>query len=168
MGGLARADKKQWDAFWRKWTHVIKMLPEAKHSALEASGQSVLQRLREEIQKSGVGGYQTVQSWQEYEVGSKNGYVAIRPDSEKVVRQQKGIPVTARKVTGYLHDGHQTRGGGSSTKAYDSGRVTYNEYNGKAIVPGKMFYSSTQLYAGNIARAAAEQVLVAMKEELSE
>jgi len=159
MSGLARAEKRNWDAFWNKWNSVIRQVPDAKKRALAAAGAAIKKEVDKQIAGQGVHDFGRVQSWQEVRVGSKGGFVAITPKAENIRVSASGSPTTARKVTGYLEKGHQTRSGRASDYADEHGMVTYNETTGAAIVPGRHFYAMARLQAGNIGRAAGEQIM---------
>ena len=56
------------------WDELLQEFPTMKRDLLEDLGKKLLSGVRGEIRGTG-----TVQSWQERYLGSKNGYVAVRP-----------------------------------------------------------------------------------------
>ncbi|MEG1683393.1 MAG: hypothetical protein RR295_06145 [Oscillospiraceae bacterium] len=166
MGGLARVDSRRWAAFWEQWEKSILSIPGAKRDALEAAGEAVKQRLDAEIATRHVGSHGRVQTWQASKVGSGGGYTAVSAIPGEVIRVSKsGKKTTAAQVTKYLEHGHPTRSGHASKYADAQGLVRYSASTGKAIVPGRQFYSWTRLYAGQIGREAAAAILEQIKKE---
>ena len=70
-------DSSDLDRLLASWEDLLKDYPDMKRELLEKLGRSLLEDVRSEI-----GGGGQVQGWQERYVGSRNGYVAVRPKAK--------------------------------------------------------------------------------------
>lgn len=153
-----------WDHFWDAWDHVIKRMPEAKHTALFEAGKAILLEVQQQIVRQGVhDSFGRVQRWQEMRLESGKGYVAISPDAEVVRVSKGGAPTTARTVTNALERGHGVRGPSGRGKRYQP-RI---RGNGR-YVAGRMFYSFAKMNSEQIAIHAAELGLTYWENALDE
>lgn len=139
---------------------ALKDFPERKMQVLGALGSRVEDEVRTQVVAQGVNDASGhVRSWQRYEVGSKGGYVAVRPVDE-VVNKKYGT--TARQVTRYLEKGHGLpKGHGPS--GLDDRRSGLNDRTGLGYVSGFYFYSWTHSRFGmdlkRHAKKAGEKLL---------
>lgn len=127
---------------------LIKTMPERKRALFEEMGRAVLSDVRGRI-----GGRGKVQRWQDRFVGSKLGYVAVRPVADAY--DEKGY--AAGYVTNAVENGHrQSR--------------RYVPALGKQLkaerVMGKGFYQGARAGAEQTARRAAENFARAVVREL--
>lgn len=125
------------------------VIQEARRTAFEQAAPRMKQALDERI-----GGTGKVQSWQDYFVGSKGGYAAVRPKAKTYAKDSKGK--TTKYAVGYV------------TNAIENGhrfpRTGKSQLSG--IVFGRYFYMNTQRYAEKIAQEAAEQAAETLRQHL--
>lgn len=167
MSGLARADLRDWDAFWRRWDKLIATLPKAKQKALQMAGMATLKEVQKQIDQRVTDPQGRVKRWQELKEGSGGGYVVVTADNGEVVQETKsGKKTTSRDVTRYLEKGHKARTPSGRSKRYQE-RLNEDEIiaseNAGFIVPGLQFYSWAKLHAGDLGRDAAEKTLQKLK-----
>lgn len=154
---------------------VLEKIPEAREKALEAAGERVKKELDRQIvaRLPGQDRHGHVRSWQETTMGSKGGYLRIKPTNKETVKE----PYNSRQVTGYLERGHKIapsrrgryRAVSRSEPAPKKGsHVVTNESNGNLVVKGFQFYSWTRSRAANEARKAAEIVLEELEDTLED
>lgn len=171
MSGLARADLRDWQAFWRRWDKLTEEWPDAKRTALFEAGKATLQEVLGQINRRVSDPRGRVKRWQSLEQSSGGGYVVITSDDDEVVQQNKnGEPTTSRDVTRYLERGHKARTpSGRSTRYSErlSNKVVASE-NAGFVVRGRLFYSWSKLRAGDLGRAAAEKALRQLKEAIEQ
>lgn len=149
-------DLSAWNDFWgsKYWQRVIKIIPEAKHAALFEAGKALMQEVNAQIDQRGVNDkYGRVRSWTTPEVGSGNGYVAVRPDDVTVTTE--GGTGSSKQITQYLEHGHGVRLPSGRAKRY------VPEFRGNgSYVRGYLFYSFSRSAAERIGIQAAEKCLV--------
>ena len=126
------------------WDKLLETFPDKKRALLESLGGQLLEDVRGHI-----GGTGTVQGWQERYVGSKNGYVAVRPKADTYKVTKGGKKYAVGHVTNAIENGHkhrrpsQVRRPGYRYKA----RIKY------AAVPGKHFYAQTRSQLDSLAQS---------------
>ena len=153
-----------WNDFWDAWDHVIKRMPEAKHTALFEAGKAILREVQQQIVRQGVNdSFGRVQSWQEMRLGSGKGYVAVSADGEVARVSNNGVQTTAKTITNALERGHAVRLPSGRDKRYKP-RI---RGNGR-YVSGRMFYSWARMNSEQIAIHAAELGLTYWENALDE
>lgn len=156
-------DTNGWDAFWEKWRDTVNAIPDMKEVLLERVGREVRDEVRRAIDASGLDDrrFGRVKQWQGPHMGSKLGYVAVRPES--VMVQSGGgnkALLNAGALTNYLTSGHRVRGPSGRAKRYRSRAE-------KARVGGFRFYKTAGNQAEKIAIQAAEEFLKSLVVELT-
>lgn len=132
------------DRILASWDKLLETFPDKKRTLLENLGSRLLGDVRGHI-----GGTGTVQGWQERYVGSKNGYVAVRPKADTYKVTKGGKKYAVGHVTNAIENGHkhrrpsQVRRPGYRYKA----RIKY------AAVPGKHFYAQTRSQLDSLAQS---------------
>lgn len=132
------------DRILASWDKLLETFPDKKRTLLENLGSRLLGDVRGHI-----GGTGTVQGWQERYVGSKNGYVAVRPKADTYKVTAGGKKYAVGHVTNAIENGHkhrrpsQVRRPGYRYKA----RIKY------AAVPGKHFYAQTRSQLDSLAQS---------------
>ena len=129
-----------------------------KGKLLEELGEEMLARVRGAIPGTG-----TVRSWQERYIGSKNGYVAVRPKAKTYKTTPGGKQYAVGYVTNAIEGGHKHR------RPSQTPREGY-KYRGRvrvAAVPGLHFYASvrSQLHGLGEERLSALAAQVAARLE---
>lgn len=155
-------DSTEWTEFWENWDRTVKKLPAMKAEMLQAIGGELQKEVRAAVLRTGVNdAHGRVRSWQNPHVGSRLGYVAVRPDSVEVRSGGGGrIPVNAGALTNYLNSGHRVRNPSGRARRYvPRARMTR--------VPGAGFYQAAGSTVFKTALAAAEKYLREIKEEVS-
>ena len=71
---MASVEASGLDRILESWDEILRDFPEMKRKLLEDLGKQMLSDVQGEIPGTG-----TVRGWQERYIGSKNGYVAVRP-----------------------------------------------------------------------------------------
>ncbi len=100
-----------WDSFWKRWGDTISRMPGRKEEMLEKIGTRMQEAVQSAVDRAGINdAHGRVKRWQNPHVGSGNGYVAVRADSEKVPAgyKHKGT-VNAGALTNFLTSGHRVR-----------------------------------------------------------
>lgn len=154
MQRLIRHD--DWDKFWNDvWAHVANEVPDAKRLAMRNASMEMARVVYRQISGRVSDSHGKVVRWQHPRVGSGGGYAAVSPLSVFV----PGRSVTSYRITNFLEFGHGVRGPSGKWKRY--------EYRGtgRNYVPARQFYSyaKSEIADGNIAKKAAEVVLVALE-----
>lgn len=136
------------------WQKIVREFPERKGEALERLGQTVEKRVKESIAGSPDGGRMTLQAWQRYYLGSKRGYVAVRPIG--------GIsgPNGPGAITNYNENGHAIR----KPSGIQKPGYKYRPRIKKARVDGQHFYYRVD----NTVNSEAERVLKELAEEFAQ
>ena len=172
---MARSGLQDLGRLLHAFDEVLEKIPEAREKALEAAGERVKKELDRQIvaRLPGQDRHGHVRSWQETTMGSKGGYLRIKPTNKETVKE----PYNSRQVTGYLERGHKIapsrrgryRAVSRSEPAPKKGsHVVTNESNGDLVVKGFQFYSWTRSRAANEARKAAEIVLEELEDTLED
>ena len=154
-------------AVWTRFRQKFDELAAARrqkarlHELLERAGDRLTAEVRQSIRRSGLHDSRgRVQSWQNPHIGSRLGYVAIRPDSVEVSAGGNGRQqINTGALTNYLSSGHETRTPSGRSQRYKP-RVHM------AVVPGFGFYSDAGQRAAQIGLEEAQQLLDEMIKEL--
>lgn len=167
---------------------VLDQIPEARERALEAAEKAVRKELENQIvaKLPGKDQHGHVREWQKTTFGDKGGYVKIKPEAApkpspimrairragKYLGVSQGEQATTRDITRYLERGHKlVRPGRNRYKrieSYTHDKAIQDDRSGNEVVQGFQFYSWTKLRAVNEARKAAEIVLEAIEDTLSD
>lgn len=118
--GRRTVSTEEWNAFWTHWNDAVKEIPGMKKEMLEAIGMAVRLETQDQITRSGLNDAKgRVRFWQDRHIGSKLGYVAVRPDSVEVVSGGGNKkPVNFVALTNYLNSGHKIRGPSGRSERY--------------------------------------------------
>ena len=133
---MPSVDARDLDQLLERWAQLLADYPDMKREMLEQMGQELLRDVRAKI-----GGSGKVQGWQERYLGSKNGYVAIRPKAKTYQVTKSGKRYAAGHVTNAIEGGHKHRvPRPTNTKGYHytKGRSL------TAAVPGRHFYAEVR------------------------
>lgn len=126
------------------WDKLLETFPDKKRTLLENLGSRLLGDVRGHI-----GGTGTVQGWQERYVGSKNGYVAVRPKADTYKVTKGGKKYAVGHVTNAIENGHKHR------RPSQTRRPGYR-YKARINVPavaGKHFYAQTRSQLDSLAKS---------------
>lgn len=134
-----------------RWQEIIQAMPELKRAAFEDLGPEILAEVQEEI-----GGTGKVQDWQEYRVGSRGGYVAVRPMAETYTDD------SGRYAVGYITNAINT--GHCVSKAAGFDKVGHHKVTKTGFVPGKHFYETAAEQSEALIRRAVGRLEQNMKE----
>ena len=138
------------DRLVESWDRLVKQFPEEKRKMLERLGPRMLELIRQNI-----GGGGTVAGWQEMYMGSRGGYVAVRPRAKQYKRTKGGKEYAVGYVTNAIERGH--RHGGRRVpdhKGYKyRGRIT------TPAVPGRWFYAAARRELPNMAESEIRRLL---------
>ena len=133
------------------WESLQRDFPGMKRELLEELGRSLLEDVRSEI-----GGGGQVQGWQERYVGSRNGYVAVRPKAKTYKTTAGGKQYAVGYVTNAIEGGHRTGGRRPGRKAEG---YRYRPRIHKAAVPGKWTYKMVRGQLDAITQQELDQLL---------
>lgn len=134
-----------------RWQEIIKAMPELKRAEFEDLGPEILAEVREEI-----GGSGKVQDWQEYQVGSRGGYVAVRPEA------RTWTDGSGRYAVGYVTNAINSGHGGRKEAVFD--KVGHRKIVKTGFVPGKHFYEHAAQRSEALIRKAVGRLEARMKE----
>lgn len=173
---MARSGLQDLGRLLHAFDEVLEKIPEAREKALEAAGERVKKELDRQIvaRLPGRDQHGRVRSWQDVTMGSKGGYLRIKPTDLEIVNKYR---YNSRQVTGYLERGHKMvlpernryrKVDRSSVSLREKSHVVANESNGDLVVKGFQFYSWTRSRAANEARKAAEIVLEELEDTLED
>lgn len=154
-------DTHEWKEFWNRWESTIDNIPGLREELLKRVGESVQNTVRHNIDVSGLNDSRgRVKRWQNPNMGSRSGYVAVRADSIEVAAGYKDRQrLNAGALTNFLSSGHKVRGPINVRKRYQpQARMTR--------VKGADFYPKAKKEAEKIALQEAEYMLQALKEDL--
>lgn len=132
---MPSVDTGDLDQLLKSWDRLLEEYPEKKRRLLEHLGAQILSQVQGEIPGTG-----TVRGWQERYVGSKNGYVAVRPKADTYKKTKAGKQYAVGYVTNAIEGGHRHR------RPSPTGREGYR-YKGRIrvpAVPGLHFYDSVR------------------------
>lgn len=135
------------DRLLRDWDQLIQDFPSMKRELLEVVGHDLLERVRGQI-----GGTGTVQSWQDRYIGSKSGYVAIRPKANTYKETKRGERYAVGHVTNAIENGHKHRRPSQHRHRYKPRIKTPS-------VPGIHAYAQVRGKLDGIGREELEQLL---------
>lgn len=132
------------DRILASWDRLLETFPDKKRTLLESLGVQLLEDVRGHI-----GGTGTVQDWQERYIGSKNGYVAVRPKADTYKVTAGGKRYAVGHVTNAIENGHKHR------RPSQTRRPGYR-YKARINVPavaGKHFYAQTRSQLNSLAKS---------------
>lgn len=141
---MQSGDTSSLDRIIASWDRLMVTFPDKKRELLENLGGQMQGRVR-----SGIGGTGTVQGWQERYVGSKNGYVAVRPRADTYKVTAGGKRYAVGHVTNAIENGHKHR------RPSQTRRPGYR-YKARINVPavaGKHFYAQTRSQLDSLAQS---------------
>lgn len=127
MDGLDRI-LNSWDALQREF-------PAMKRDLLEDLGKQMLSEVQSKIPGTG-----TVRRWQERYIGSKSGYVAVRPKAKTYKTTPGGRKYAVGYVTNAIEGGHKHRRPSQTPREGYKYRARINV----PAVPGLHFYASVR------------------------
>lgn len=141
---MQSGDTSSLDRIIASWDRLMVTFPDKKRELLEA----VVGQMQGRVH-SGIGGTGTVQGWQERYVGSKNGYVAVRPKADTYKVTKGGKKYAVGHVTNAIENGHKHR------RPSQIRRPGYR-YKARINVPavaGKHFYAQTRSQLNSLAKS---------------
>lgn len=130
---MQRIDTNDLNRILEAWDELLREFPAMKRELLEDLGEELLSGVRSEIRGTG-----TVQSWQERYLGSKNGYVAVRPKADTYKVTAHGKRYAVGYVTNAIENGHRHR----SPSQQPRDGYHYRPRIHTPAVPGRHFYSA--------------------------
>lgn len=101
---MASVEASGLDRILESWDKLLRDFPEMKRKLLEDLGKQMLTDVQGEIPGTG-----TVRGWQERYIGSKNGYVAVRPKADTYKVTAGGKKYAVGYVTNAINSGHRHR-----------------------------------------------------------
>lgn len=131
---------------------LLEKMPDQRRKLHQKIGETVLKQVQEQISLSIHDSHGRVAGWQQAFVGSKGGYVAVRPAGGTSGADSPGA------ITNYLNSGHKIRRPKSLTGKHYRSRVK------RPYVDGRHFYQSAAVQA----EAAAIREVEAFADELAE
>ena len=134
------------DRILASWDALQRDFPAMKRELLEELGRELLSRVQGKIPGTG-----TVRGWQERYIGSKNGYVAIRPKAKTYQTTAGGKRYAVGHVTNAIEGGHKHRGPSQTPRDGYRYRARINV----PAVPGLHFYASVR---SQLSALGAEQL----------
>lgn len=146
-----------------RWEELLQEMPELKRATFEDLGQEVLDQVRECI-----GGTGKVQDWQYFYVGSRWGYVAVRPKRKMTYytpskRWWTGKhKYTVGHITNAINSGHSVWNGAIPFRDRKGRRRWQVVKHG--LVQGKHFYEDAAARSDELIDMAAKRLEARMKE----
>lgn len=132
---------------------VFKEYPELKAKMLDEVGEELLSEVQSQMAISGLhAGGGRLRQWQKYHVGSRKGYVAVRPIGSK--EGATTGPNSPGAITNYVDGGHAVRRRTANAKRSRKSRATV------AAVPGRHFYAATNRMAEAYGSRRARELAV--------
>lgn len=138
------------DQLIKSWEDLLKKYPSLKRETLDALGRRMLFEV-----VWGIGPSENVQHWQGYYIGSKNGYVAVRPKADTWQVTKSGNRYAVGYVTNAIENGHRNR------KPQPTGKKNYHYTKGQnttAATPGKHFYDGARTALDRMAAPLVQQL----------
>lgn len=123
------------DQLLASWDTLQRDFPAMKRELLEALSKEMLSRVQGEIPGTG-----TVRGWQDRYIGSKNGYVAVRPKAKTYKTTPGGKKYAVGYVTNAIEGGHKHRRPSQQKRDGYKYRARINV----PAVPGLHFYASVR------------------------
>lgn len=147
---------------FERWKELLQEMPELKRATFEDLGQEVLAQVRECI-----GGTGKVQDWQDFYVGSRGGYAAVRPKRKTYyAARDGGMEYAVGHITNAINSGHSI---------WNGARVFYDRKGKRRIkiikhgfVQGKRFYEDAAAWSDVLIEKAAERLEARLKEAVEE
>lgn len=123
------------DQLLASWDTLQRDFPAMKRELLEALSKEMLSRVQGKIPGTG-----TVRGWQERYIGSKNGYVAVRPKAKTYKTTPGGKKYAVGYVANAIEGGHKHRRPSQQKRDGYKYRARINV----PAVPGLHFYASVR------------------------
>lgn len=137
------------DRLLESWDRLLAQFPQDKTALLEDLGKELLSEVRQRIQGSG-----TVQGWQNYHLGSKKGYVAVRAKADTYKRTAGGRQYAVGYVTNAIESGHQHRRPSPEKKV----GYSYRPRIKTPAVAGRHFYAQVRSRMERMGQAELERL----------
>lgn len=125
---------------------VKDQIPEIKREFLDGLGGKMLSTVR-----GNIGGTGKVQSWQEYSIGSRSGYAAVRP-KENTYQNSSKREYSVGSITNAIENGHRIRPPSGKQKGRYRPRIRQPK------VSGRYFYRDSQAAVNNFVKAGAKDL----------
>lgn len=132
---MQSVDTQELDRLLDSWDQLLRDFPAMKRDLLEELGKQLLSDVQGEIPGTG-----TVRGWQERYVGSKNGYVAVRPKSGTYKVTAGGKRYAVGYVTNAIEGGHKHR----KPSQVERKGYKYRARINVPAVPGLHFYAAVR------------------------
>lgn len=123
------------DQLLASWDALQREFPAMKRDLLEDLGKQMLSEVQSKIPGTG-----TVRGWQERYIGSKSGYVAVRPKAKTYKTTPGGKKYAVGYVTNAIEGGHKHRRPSQQKRDGYKYRARINV----PAVPGLHFYASVR------------------------
>lgn len=123
------------DRILNSWDALQREFPAMKRDLLEDLGKQMLSEVQSKIPGTG-----TVRGWQELYIGSKSGYVAVRPKAKTYKTTPGGKKYAVGYVTNAIEGGHKHRRPSQQKRDGYKYRARINV----PAVPGLHFYASVR------------------------
>lgn len=153
----ARIDKSELDRLLAKLEGAPEVLKEAKRQAFEAAAPKL-----KAVVDAQIGGSGGVRDWQKAYVGSKGGYAAVRPRTDRYIEtkgKQKGFRAGPKKyAVGYVTN--------AIDRGHRSPRDAFGYRTSAKVTAGKHFYQRAQSQAERVVQETAEQIVQALMAHL--
>ncbi len=138
-------DARGMDQLMSAWDRLLQRFPQEKQLLLRQVGGTILEQVRLRI-----GGTGKVAGWQEPHMGSKGGYVAVRPASDVFQMTQSGTRYPVGYITNAIEGGHRI--------SEPRGGKGYRPRIHVPAVSGRWFYDAVRRQLPGIAEEAARQL----------
>lgn len=134
------------------WDKLLETFRDKKRATLKSLGEQLLDDVRQQI--GGKTGGDTVQGWQARYIGSKNGYVAVRPKAKTYKETKGGKKYAVGMVTNAIENGHKHR---RPSQVRRPG-YRYRPRIETAAVAGKHFYAQTRSRMDSLAQSQVNEL----------
>ena len=126
----------------QQWATALEAMPDLRRTILDAAGDEMLAMVRH-----GIGGTGKAQHWQEKRLGSKGGYVAVRPSGQDLYSGGN----YQMHITTAIENDHRIRQPTGTAKRYVQ-RIRVRK------VPGKYMYRAANSDLPAVAGRYAQQL----------
>lgn len=154
---MQSVDVSSIDKILKSWDKLLKEYPQMKRELLEDLGQQMLTDVQEAIGGTGI-----VSGWQARYVGSRNGYVAVRPRANIYQTTKSGKQYAVGYVTNAIENGHRHR----RPRAVRRDGYVYRSRIRTPAVPGRHFYAQVRRQLGNFGRVELERLALEVAKRL--
>lgn len=146
---MQSVDTSSIDHLLESWDRLLKDYPNMKRDLLDELGQKILFEVR-----WGIGPSAKVQYWQDYFIGTKRGYVAIRPKHGIFQVTKNGMRYQVSDITKSIEFGHSHR------QPKPTGNKGYHYYPRINVprVPGLHFYAGAKSSLRNTATPLVQRL----------